>query len=337
MLYTLQNSSGMTACVSELGAHLTSVTLDDNEGKPVELTLGHGDFSGWCDNPAYLGATCGRFGNRIAHGNFQLEGQQFTLETNNSPGDIPCHLHGGLDGFNRRLWSSTPLAEDGRQGVRFQLRSPDGDQGYPGTLELSVTYWLNDNNELCWLAQATTDRATPVNIINHTYWNLSGDPTQPITDHLLQLHADHFLPTNPGMIPTGEIRNVEGTPMDFTSTKSIGRDIDSDYEPLQTGAGYDHCFVVGAHDGSLKTIAHVSHPGSGRSLELLSNQAGVQFYTGNFLDGSAHDSDGRPFDRRSGFCLETESFPDSPNHPNFPSCILHPGETYQHEMLIRLR
>lgn len=324
--FTLKNVHGMTATISELGAQLINVTTLGEEGEDVELTLGHANFDDWCNNGPYLGATCGRFGNRIAHGEFTLDGKQYTLATNNEPGGIPCHLHGGIEGFNRKIWQGEPLAEKGRQGVAFTLTSPDGDEGYPGNLEVTVTYWLSNSNELTWQATATTDKATPVNIVNHTYWNLSGDLNTSITDHELQLDADHFLPTNPGMIPTGEIRSVTDTPMDFTQFKRVGDGIDSHYEPIQTGAGYDHCWVINDHDGSLKPVGRLYHPDSGRHMHILTDQPGVQFYTGNFLDGN--------FTRRSGLCLETEGFPDAPNHPNFPSCILHPGKTYRHTLVM---
>ncbi len=337
--FTLVNARGMQAQISELGAHLISVTLPDDQGNPTELTLGHDSFEGWLDNAPYLGATCGRFGNRIAHGQFSLGATQYTLATNNEPGGIPCHLHGGPNGFHTKIWHGEALSEENRQGVQLSHSSPDGDEGYPGKLDVTVTYWLNDDNELSWHATATSDKATPVNLINHTYWNLSGNPDSEITDHQIQIHADYFLPTNAGMIPTGEIRSVADTPMDFTRPQRIGKNIEADYEPLRVGAGYDHCWVLrDHHDGH--TVAHtaaiVHHPGSGRTLEILTNQPGVQFYTGNFLDGTTSGRNGRTFPRRSGLCLETQGFPDAPNHPNFPSTILHPGETYQHDLIMRL-
>lgn len=325
-LFTLKNAKGMTATISELGAQLISLTMPDQKGQHLELTLGHDDFEAWCHNNAYLGATCGRFGNRIAHGEFTLEGKLYTLATNNEPAGIPCHLHGGTEGFNQKIWQATPLVDVDRQGVAFSLTSPDGEEGYPGNLEVTVTYWLNNLNELTWEVTATTDKATPVNIINHTYWNLSGNVTSTITDHVVQLYADHFLPTNAGMIPTGEIRHVSGTPMDFTQPKLVEEGIGSDYEPIQTGAGYDHCWVINGYDGTLRPAASVYHPGSGIRMKVFTDQPGVQFYTGNFLEGN-HPP-------RSGLCLETEGFPDAPNHPNFPSSILQPGDTYQHRLVI---
>lgn len=326
-IFTLKAKSGLQAQISELGAHLASVMLDDQE-----LTIGHKSFEGWKNNSGlYLGATCGRFGNRIAHGEFNLNGVTYRLDTNNAPAGIPCHLHGGPSGFHTGLWHGELLHETDRQGVRLSLHSSDGDEGYPGNLDVTVTYWLNENNELSWHAEATTDQPTPVNIINHTYWNLSGDLNSPITDHQIQIHADYFLPTNTGMIPTGEIQSVADTPMDFTRPQRIGKGIDADYEPIEIAGGYDHCYVLRDHHElmpELHTAAIVHQPVTGRTLELLTNQAGLQFYTGNYLT--------EPFTHRSGLCLETGGFPDAPNHPNFPTCILQSGETYRHDLVWRL-
>ena len=326
-IFTLQSMGGLQAKVSEWGAHLTSVTLDEQE-----LTLGHDSFEGWLDNSAaYLGATCGRFGNRIAHGEFSIGDSRYSLATNNEPADIPCHLHGGPGGYHTRIWRGEALHEQNQQGVRFSLHSPDGDEGYPGNMDITVTYWLNDNNELSWHAEATTDQPSPVNLINHTYWNLSGNFDSPITDHQIQIHSDYFLPTNAGMIPTGEIRSVTDTPMDFTLPRVIGEGIDAPYEPILLAGGYDHCWVLRDHHEKKiepHTAAIVYHPGTGRTLEVITNQPGIQFYTGNYLSA--------PFVHRSGLCLETEGFPDAPNHPNFPSSILQPRETYRHELIWKL-
>lgn len=326
-IYTLRNSCGMQVKVSELGAQLTSVMLDE-----VELTIGHDSFKAWRNNSDYyLGATCGRFGNRIADGKFQIGKSRYTLATNNSPGDIPCHLHGGPGGFHTKLWHGELLVEENRHGVRLSLNSPDGEEGYPGNMEITVTYWLTEDNELSWHAEATTDKTTPVNIINHTYWNLSGNLNTPITDHQIQIHADYFLPTNAGMIPSGEIRSVTDTPMDFTNPREISKRIDTDYEALNLAGGYDHCWVLRDHHEKKpesRTAAIVYHPDTGRTLEVMTNQPGIQFYSGNYLTD--------PFVHRSGLCLETGGFPDSPNQSNFPSSILRPGETYQHDLVWRL-
>lgn len=325
--FTLTNAGGMRVKVSELGAHLLSVIMDDQE-----LTLGHDNFEQWRNNSdAYLGATCGRFGNRIAGGKFKIGSSCYNLATNNSPGGFPCHLHGGPGGFHTKIWQGSPLEKENAQGVLFTLHSPDGDEGYPGNLNVRVTYWLNDNNELSWHAEATTDQPTPVNLVNHTYWNLSGDHDSPITDHQIQIHADYFLPTNAGMIPTGEVRSVIDTPMDFTRPRQIGEYIDASYGPITKAGGYDHCWVLRDHHEKKpesRTAAIVYHPDTATTLEVITNQPGLQFYTGNYLSS--------PFRHRSGLCLETEGFPDAPNQSNFPSALLSPGETYQHNITWKL-
>ena len=336
-LFTLVNSRGMRVQVSELGAHLISVTLPDPEGHPVELTLGHDSFEGWCDNGPYLGATVGRFGNRIKDGKFSLDGEEYVLATNNFPNDIPCHLHGGPKGFHTQKWHGTPLSQEGQQGVRFTLISAHGEEGYPGNLLVTVTYWLNDKNELSWTAEASTDQATPVNIINHTYWNLSGKMDNSIGDHEIQILSNQFLPKDEGMIPTGEFRDVAGTPMDLNTPKLISDGLESGYDRITTSRGYDHCWVLAENKGKTTQLcAVVNHPATNRTMEVLTDQPGVQFYTGNFLDGTVKGRDGCSFPSQTGFCLETQAFPDAPNHPEFPSCILQPGETYQHHLIFRL-
>ena len=336
-IYTIVNANGLAVQISELGAHLISVTVPDTDGSPVELTLGHQDFEGWCHNGPYLGATVGRFGNRIKDGKFSLNGEDFILATNNFPNDIPCHLHGGPKGFHTKIWNGTPLTENDRQGVKLTLVSPDGDEEYPGTLTVTVTYWLNDDNELSWTAEATTDKATPINIINHTYWNLSGKMDHSIGDHEIQILSDQFLPKDEGMIPTGEFRDVEGTPMDLNTPKLISEGLESDYDRITTSRGYDHNWVLQPNpQKTIQLCAKVHHPATNRTMEVLTDQPGVQFYTGNFLDGTVNGRNGCSFPFQTGFCLETQAFPDAPNHPEFPTCILQPGETYQHHLVFRL-
>lgn len=328
-LFTLRNARNLRVQISELGAHLVSVIWIDDDGGKQNLTLGHDHFEGWLNNSdCYLGATVGRFGNRIAQGKFSLEGKDYSLATNNAPGDIPCHLHGGPMGFHTKIWHGELLEESGRHGVRLRTQSKDGEEGYPGNLEVTVTYWLTDENELSWHAEATTDKATPINLINHVYWNLSGDSSQSITDHRIEIQADVFLPTDAGMIPTGEIRPVAGTPMDFTRPRAIGDGIDNEYEPLQLAGGYDQCWVLRDFRAGVSDpyeAAVVSYPDTGRTLRVLTNQPGIQFYTGNFLTGA--------YQARAGLCLETGGFPDAPNHSRFPSSILCPGESYCHELV----
>ncbi|MEM9236659.1 MAG: aldose epimerase family protein [Verrucomicrobiota bacterium] len=340
-LYTLSHPSGLTARVTNFGATLVALEAPDRDGKVDDLVLGYDSVSGYESprNP-YFGATVGRFGNRIANGRFALEGKDYTLARNNDPGGIPCHLHGGEKGFSHVLWDAEP-GLDGRS-ICFTYHSRDDEEGYPGNLIVKVTYTLTDDSELIWEAIATTDATTIINLVQHSYWNLSGDPSIPITDHELQLHADHFIPTNSGMIPTGELAAVAGTPMDFTTPCSIGARIEEDFEALVLGRGYDHCYVLsGPRENGMTNSARLTDPKSGRVLEVSTNQPAVQFYTANWVDESDFAGDnppakrGRQYGKRSACCLETENFPDAPNQPNFPSPVLKPDDTYRHVIIYR--
>lgn len=324
-LFTICNANGLELKLSEFGAVVISLKVPDRKGTLANVTLGHSDFESWLDNPEYFGATVGRFGNRIANGKFTLDGEEYQLATNNDPHGQPCHLHGGLKGFDKLVWNGQPVIRPNASGICFTCHSDAGDEGYPGNLTAKVTYWLTNANELIFEVSATTDAATPVNIINHTYWNLSGDDQSEILDHELQLMADAFLPTTPGFIPTGERASVQGTPMDFTRSTKVGDRIEDDFEPLRLAGGYDHCWLVRDADGeTLQSTAILHDPTSGRVMEVFTNQPGVQFYTGNFLP--------KP---RTGLCLETQAFPDSPNQADFPNCVLKPGETYKHSVVFR--
>ena len=328
-IFTLTNSNGLRARVTEFGAILVSLEAPDRFGKCADLTLGYDTLEGWLENPDYLGATCGRFGNRIANGKFTLDGTDHVLATNNEPGGVPCHLHGGLVGFNKVLWTGRIM----ERGVEFSRVSPHSEEGYPGNLSVRVTYELTDTDELVWRAEATTDAPTVVNIIHHSYWNLSGDPSVPADDQLLTLNAASYLPTDIGMIPTGEIAPVNGTPMDFTKPTVIRDRSEDEFEALRTGNGYDHCWVL--NGGGVRHAARLADRKSGRVMEVHTDQPGIQFYAGNFLDASYSGKGGIRYPRRSGLCLETQNFPDSPNKPSFPSCILRPGEIYRHVMVHR--
>lgn len=334
-LFTLTNAGGMVAKVTEYGAILDSITAPDKSGKFADVTHGYDTLEGWLSNTSYFGATVGRFGNRIAHGKFTLEGKEYTLATNNDPGGIPCHLHGGIKGFDKVLWSGESFEEGGARGVKLTYRSPDGEEGYPGNLAVEVKYTLTDANELVWEARATTDAPTAVNIVHHSYWNLSGDPATSINDHKLTLHAEHYLPTNPGLIPTGELKPVDGTPMDFTTPHLIGTRVDEAYESLQLGGGYDHAWVLdGENDlDGLRLAARLEDPETGRVMTIRTNQPAIQFYGGNFLDGTVTGKGGVAYAHRTALCLETENFPDAPNNPKAPSAVLLPGETYHHKMV----
>ncbi len=328
-IFTLTNANGLTAKVMEYGAILVSVETPDRDGNFADITHGYDTLAGWLENPAYFGTTVGRFGNRIRDGIFTLDGKSYTLATNNAPGGIPCHLHGGLQGFDKALWTGKVIGEN---TVEFTYYSKDGAEGYPGNLSVTVTYTLNDDNELTWHAAATTDAPTIVNIIHHSYWNLSGNPNRSILDHVLTLHSDHYLPTDAGLIPTGEIASVRNTPMDFTQPTAIGARVNDDFEPLHHGNGYDHAWVLGK-SGRLQLAAIVQEISTGREMRLSTDQPAIHFYTGNFLDGISGGKNGVTYSNRSAFALETEAFPDSPNQPSFPSCVLRPGETYAHTMV----
>lgn len=325
----MENQNGLVAKVTEYGAILVSMQVPDRSGNLRDITHGYDTLEGWLTNSAYFGATVGRFANRIKDGKFSLDGQEYDLAKNNAPGGIPCALHGGNQGFDKVLWSGKRI---GRNAVEFTYLSIDGEEGYPGDLSVKVTYSLSDDNELKWEAEATTDSPTIINLVHHTYWNLSGDPTQPVSDHVLMIPADGYLATNAGLIPTGEIAPVKGTPMDFTHPTTVGERVEEEFEALKFGGGYDHAWVLRPAEG-VRLAATLSHPASGRVMTVLADQPAIQFYGGNFLDGTAVGKGGVAYARRTGLCLETEGFPDAPNHPSFPSAVLRPGEIYRHIMI----
>lgn len=333
-IFTLTNSNGLEAKVTEYGAILVSLEMPDRNDQLKDVTLGYDTLAGWLTNTSYFGSTVGRYGNRIADGKFTLDGKEYDLAKNNDPGGIPCHLHGGKVGFDKVLWTGKSTSKDGAQGVILTYTSKDGEEGYPGNLSVQVTYWLTENNELIWQAEATTDKATPVNIVHHSYWNLSGNPMKTINDHQLKLEADHYLPTNTGLIPTGDLAPVSDSPMDFTSSTTIGKRVNDDFQALKLGAGYDHCWVLRDNEGT-SLAATLYDPSSGRMMEVFTDQPGIQFYGGNFLDGKVEGKGGVAYPHRTGLCLETQRFPDSPNQSKFPHCILKPGETYKHVMIHR--
>ena len=335
-IFTLTNAKGLTARITEYGAILVSLEVPDRQGAKADVTLGYDTLAGWLSNTSYFGASVGRFGNRIAHGKFTLDGKAYTLATNNAPGGLPCHLHGGIQGFDKVLWKGEAVRKEGARGVALTYTSKDGEEGYPGTLQVKITYWLTDANELVWEAEATTDKPTIINLAHHTYWNLTGDPAKSINDHVLMLAADQYLPTDPGLIPTGVKAPVAGTPMDFRTATAIGARVNADFEALKFGGGYDHCWVLREGKG-IRLAAVLKAPASGRVMEVLTDQPAIQFYGGNFLNGSVTGKGGVKYQFRTGLCLETENFPDAPNHPDFPSAVLRPGETYHHTMVCRFK
>ncbi len=322
--YTLVNRNGVTVKAITFGATITSVLTPDARGNVGDIVLGHDDLRGYKTASPYFGAVVGRYANRIANGRFSLDGVEYHLATNNGPNA----LHGGLVGFDKVVWRAEPMKNDRGVGVQFSYRSRDGEEGYPGALDVRVTYMLGDDDKLTVDYWAVSDKATPVNLSQHTYFNLVGDASRDIMDHVLQLDADRFTPVDAGLIPTGELATVGGTPFDFRQPTRIGERIDAADEQLRRGGGYDHNFVLTSGASGLRRAAQVWEPTSGRTLEVWTTEPGVQFYTGNFLDGTIHGKNGRVYARRFGFCLETQHFPDSPNHAAFPSTILRPGQTF---------
>ena len=334
-LFTLTNQAGTEIKVTNYGAILTSIRVADRNGKLADVALGHhsaADYIHAVDKP-YLGAVVGRFGNRLADGSFTLDGETYSLAKNNGPN----HLHGGDVGFDKVVWDAKSIQGKNFSGLELTYLSKDCEEGYPGNLACKVTYKLTEANEIVMEYHATTDKATPVNLTNHTYFNLAGEGSGDILDHLVHINADHYTPVNQHLIPTGEITPVKDTPFDFTVEKSIGLDINQENEQLQFGRGYDHNFVLNkkGQADKMTLAATVYEQKSGRFLEVLTEEPGVQFYTGNFLDGRLTGKAGKPYLNRGGFCLETQHFPDSPNQPTFPSTILRPSETYSTKTIFR--
>ena len=335
LLYTLVNATGMKADITNYGGIVVRLHAPDRHGKLDDIVLGYDTLADYLKATPYYGALIGRVGNRIAHGRFTLDGQTCTLATNNTPGGIPCHLHGGNTGFDKVLWQAEPLTRDGAAGLRLTYRSPDGEEGYPGNLAVTVTYWLGNDNSLKIEYAATTDRPTPVNLTQHSYFNLKGEGSGDILGHVLMLKASRLTPVNAGLIPTGIIMPVAGTPFDFTSPRAIGERVNAVDEQIKFAGGYDHNWVIDRSSDGLELAATVFEPVSGRTLEVWTKEPGVQFYCGNFLDGTGTGKRGHAYPVRGGFCLETQHYPDSPNQPGFPSIILRPGQTYATETVYR--
>jgi len=322
-LYTLSNKNGVEAGIITYGGIVVSLKLPDRKGTVREVTLGYDSLDGYLkNNSPYFGALIGRYANRIGNGRFSLGGREYRLATNSNG----SHLHGGNQGFDKAVWKATEVRGPKSVGLKLDYVSPDGEEGYPGTLSATAVYTLTTDNELRIDYSATTDRDTIVNLTNHAYFNLAGDGN--ILKHRLMINADRFTPISEAFIPTGEVRSVKGTPMDFTKPTAIGARINQKDEQLIRGNGYDHNWVLNRKDNKLSLAARVEEPTSGRVLEVLTTEPGVQFYTGNFLDGTIKGIGGKVYQQRAGFCLETQHFPDSPNHPNFPSTVLKPGQKY---------
>lgn len=323
-LFTLTNSRGIEVRVTNFGGIITSLRVPDKNGKLADIVLGFDNLDGYLENKPYFGAIIGRYANRIANGKFTLDGHEYTLAKNNGPNS----LHGGLKGFNKVVWQAEPFRNQQGTGVNLSYTSKDGEEGYPGNLHVKVSYTLTDKNELIINYEPTTDKATPLNLTQHTYFNLAGEGNGDVLGHEVQLNADRFTPVDNNLIPTGELRAVKGTPLDFTQPFAIGARINDPYEQLVIAHGYDHNFVVNRKDDSLQNAARVREPKSGRVLEVYTTEPGIQLYSANFLDGTIVGKHGYAYKQREAFCLETQHFPDSPNHPGFPSTILRPGKTF---------
>jgi aldose 1-epimerase len=324
-LYTLTNRNGVAIGIMNRGGTVVSIRVPDRNGKLGDVVLGFDSLDGYLKDNPFFGALVGRYGNRIAKGRFKLNGVEYKLAVNNGEN----HLHGGLQGFDKVVWNARDVSEGRLPRLELTYLSKDGEEGYPGNLSVVVVYSLTDANELRLDYSATTDKHTVVNLTNHTYFNLAGAGEGDILGHELTLYADRFTPADKGLIPTGELRSVEGTPFDFRKAMAIGERIEAKDQQLQVGGGYDHNFVLNSGGGSLALAARVEEPKSGRVLEVLTTEPGVQFYTGNSLDGKLVGKGGKSYPKRSGFCLETQHFPDSPNHPKFPSTELKAGGKYQ--------
>lgn len=324
ILYTLKNSHGVEVRAMNYGGIIQAIRVPDRKGNFADIVLGHDTAEGYMPNPPYIGAIVGRYANRIADGTFTLDGKTYNLPKN----DGPNTLHGGIARtFDKVMWESQPLKD--KNGVLFEFLSKDGDDGFPGNLKMKVTYVLTDSNELVIDYEATTDKATPINVSQHSYFNLKGEGNGDILDHEVMINADRFTPVDKNLIPTGELRPVKGTPLDFTKPMKAGARIDDPYEQLILAHGYDHNFIINRKSGEgMALAARVYEPTTGRVLEVSTTQPAVQFYTGNFLDGTVTGKEGHVYKRRFGFCLETQHYPDSPNHPDFPNTILRPGDTF---------
>jgi aldose 1-epimerase len=322
-LYTLTNKSGLQVAITNFGGIVVRIKVADRNGKSEDVVLGYDSLDGYVSDKAYFGAIVGRYANRIAQGKFTFDGKTYTLARNNGENS----LHGGIKGFNKAVWKAQEVhAKDG-PSVELTYLSKDGEEGYPGNLSVKVVYTLTDHNELKIDYNATTDKKTVLNLTNHSYFNLNPSGSD-ILQHVLMIQADKFTPVDAGLIPTGELRSVAGTPFDFREPTAIGARIDQDDEQLKLGKGYDHNFVLIKKGNGVELAARVVEPTTGRVLEVFTDQPGVQFYSGNFLDGTIRGKGGKVYQRRSALCLETQHFPDSPNHAEFSTTELKPGEKY---------
>jgi aldose 1-epimerase len=332
-IYTLTNAQGMEARITPYGATLVSLKTPDRHGALADIVMGFDSLDGYTQTPPppYFGATIGRYANRIGGAKFILNGKTHTLDKN----DGANSLHGGFHGFDKVMWTAAPASGTEIQSLEFSYLSKDGEEGYPGNLSVSVTYTLTPANELRIHYTATTDQDTVINLTNHSYFNLSGPGSGDILDHLLTINADRFTPVDAGLIPTGELRRVDGTPFDFRQPHAVGERIGAEDEQIKLGRGYDHNWILNRTGAGLEFAARVSDPKSGRVVEVLTTEPAIQFYTGNFLDGSFHGKGGKAYQRRGALTLETQHYPDSPNHPDFPTTTLKAGEHFDSTTVFR--
>ena len=330
--FTLKNNVGMEVDVITYGGIITRWTAPDKQGEFEDIVLGFDNLDQYLDGNPYFGALIGRYGNRIAGGQFSLDGETYKLATN----DGDNHLHGGEKGFDKVVWNAEPKTTDEGATLELTYTSKDGEEGYPGKLDVKVTYTLTDDNALDIQYEAVTDKPTVVNLTQHSYFNLSGQLSKPVLDHNIYLNADTYLPVDGGLIPTGELRKVAGTPFDFTEPKLIGKEIEAENEQLGLGLGYDHCWVLNEGKDNFRLAASAYHEKTGRFMEVYTNEPAIQFYSGNFLDGTLPAKGGGTYVKRSGFCLETQHYPDSPNQSDFPSVRLNPGEKYTSRTMYKL-
>lgn len=325
----------MELSVINYGGIVTRLTAPDRDGNFVDVVQGFNTIEAYEADSSFQGALIGRYGNRIAKGQFEIDGTTYQLATNNADLVPPAHLHGGDIGYNKVVWDVEPVVREDAEGLKLSYLSEDGEEGYPGNLDITVHYWLTEANEFEITYEATTDKKTHVNLTQHNYYNLKGEGQGTINDHRLTIHAERFTPVDKGLIPTGELRPVTGTPFDFTIPRSIGERVDADSQQLEFGMGYDHNWVLDNQTGDLALAASLYEPESGRLMEVHTTEPGLQFYGGNFLDGSMVGQSGNPYEYRGALCLETQHYPDSPNQANFPSTLLEPGETLTSRTLYR--
>jgi aldose 1-epimerase len=330
-LYTLTNKNGMTAKIMDYGATVVELTAPDRNGQFADVVLGFDRLEDYLKPNPYFGVIVGRYANRIGGAKFTLDGMEYDLAKN----DGENHLHGGVKGFDKVMWNSELVDTPHGKSLKLTYTSPDGEEHYPGDLQVTVNYILTDDNGLRIDYEATTDKRTIVNLTNHSYFNLAGSGD--ILDHVVMINADKFTPTDKGLIPTGELRDVEGTPFDFREPTAIGLRINDENDQLAFAGGYDHNWVLNKEDEKLSLAAEVYEPTTGRVLEVYTTEPGIQFYTGNFLDGSLTGKNGVVYKHRTGFCLETQHFPDSPNKPKFPSVVLSPGEKYMQTTIYKFK